>query len=387
MSIQAIKRIAIYVVHDKDGIIDDYIPFYLSELRPCVTHLVVVCNGLLTDEGRYKLSNYADDIFVRPNIGFDCGAVKDVLFNFVGWDKIYEYDELLIANDTIYGPFCSFISIFNEMDKRKCDVWGLSLQTEGIKMKRINRESEIMPSHIQAFFINIKHNLLHSSSFYDFWHKIDPWDYNYNDVVVLYEVAFSVRFRSEGYVLDAYFDTADYFSNVTGDFFPPVFYDPLELLITYNFPFLKTKVLKQKNTKMFLKDYSHTYSSILKYIDDNTNYDVDLIRDNIIRYYRYNDLYSFCSNYQYIYVYGTGEMAQHWYDVMMSNNISLPNINGFVVSDGHRKVEELFGYKVLHLSEIPYSRDIGFILALNPENTSEVKNTLEEKGYHNIFQL
>jgi len=30
--------------------------------------------------------------------------------------------------------------------------------------------------------------------------EIDPGDYNYNDVVVLYEVAFSVRFRLEGYL-------------------------------------------------------------------------------------------------------------------------------------------------------------------------------------------
>jgi len=42
---------------------------------------------------------------------------------------------------------------------------------------------------------------------------------------------------------------------------------------------------------------------------------------------------------------------------------------------------------VLHLSEIPYSRDIGFILALNPENTSEVKKPLKKSDDEEVLDV
>ena len=123
MNASRIKRLAIFVVYDKDGVIDDYILFYLKELCQNVTHLIVVCNGKLTDEGREKLERFTDSVYVRPNIGFDCGAIKAVLFDFFGWNRVYEYDELLIANDNVYGPLYSFKKVFAEMDEIDVDFW------------------------------------------------------------------------------------------------------------------------------------------------------------------------------------------------------------------------------------------------------------------------
>jgi len=43
MKSNGIKRLAIFVVYDKNGIVDDYITYYLKELRPNV--------GSITDQG------------------------------------------------------------------------------------------------------------------------------------------------------------------------------------------------------------------------------------------------------------------------------------------------------------------------------------------------
>lgn len=96
-----LKRLAVYVVYDKDGIVDDYIPYFLNELSFHIQHFIIVCNGMLSEAGKAKLLPFTNDIFVRPNIGFDVGAVQDVLLNLYGWEKIYQYDELLICNDTV----------------------------------------------------------------------------------------------------------------------------------------------------------------------------------------------------------------------------------------------------------------------------------------------
>ena len=63
------KRLAIYFFYDKDGVVDDYIPFLLKDLNENVNELLIVCNGQLTIEGRKKFNELTSHILVRDNIG------------------------------------------------------------------------------------------------------------------------------------------------------------------------------------------------------------------------------------------------------------------------------------------------------------------------------
>ena len=49
------KRIAVLVSYDKDGMIDDYIPYMIRDLQECVERIVVVFNGSLQPNSRKKL--------------------------------------------------------------------------------------------------------------------------------------------------------------------------------------------------------------------------------------------------------------------------------------------------------------------------------------------
>lgn len=49
------KTLAVAAVYDRDGIIDDYLIFYLSSLREVADRLIVAVNGKLTGAGREKL--------------------------------------------------------------------------------------------------------------------------------------------------------------------------------------------------------------------------------------------------------------------------------------------------------------------------------------------
>lgn len=60
------KTLAIVSVYDSDGIIEDYLIFYLSSLRAVTNRLIVAVNGKLTGEGREKILSIADEIYRHP---------------------------------------------------------------------------------------------------------------------------------------------------------------------------------------------------------------------------------------------------------------------------------------------------------------------------------
>ena len=48
------KRLSIFFFYDAQGIVDRYVDHFLCDLKKNSDHLLAVCNGLLTDEGRHS---------------------------------------------------------------------------------------------------------------------------------------------------------------------------------------------------------------------------------------------------------------------------------------------------------------------------------------------
>ena len=120
------KRVAIYFFYDKDGVVDRYVNYFLEDFKQNLDRLIVVCNGKLTPEGREEFSKYTNEIIVRENKGFDVWAYKEGI-EYIGWDNLKNYDELIMLNMTIMGPIYSFKEMFDEMDSRKeLDFWGIT---------------------------------------------------------------------------------------------------------------------------------------------------------------------------------------------------------------------------------------------------------------------
>ena len=98
------NRLAIFVFYDEDGIVDKYVEYLLLNLAKQVQRTIVVVNGKINDISRKKLEVYTPEIYIRENKGYDAGAYKDILTKYLSLNEIKQFDEIVLLNDTFYGP-------------------------------------------------------------------------------------------------------------------------------------------------------------------------------------------------------------------------------------------------------------------------------------------
>ena len=101
------KRLGIFFFYEKNGDVDDFITYYLTDLVKNLSELVIVCNGKLSEQGRTAFAPFTDHIIVRENKGLDVWAYKTALDAY-GWDRLAEFDEIVMTNSTLMGPNVSF---------------------------------------------------------------------------------------------------------------------------------------------------------------------------------------------------------------------------------------------------------------------------------------
>ena len=154
----------------KNGDVDDFITYYLADLHKNLTELVVVCNGKLSAQGRAAFEQFTDTIIVRENKGLDVWAYKTAL-DFYGWEKLSEYDEIVMTNSTLMGPVRPLQEMFEAMwENQDLDFWGLSLH-HGAKSNPFKGKHlyNYLPVHIQSHFIVYRKRFVQNPELQAYW--------------------------------------------------------------------------------------------------------------------------------------------------------------------------------------------------------------------------
>ena len=231
------QRLLIYLTYDRQNRVDDYIGYFLGCMRPLAATIAVVCNMPRIEGGLHNLTDHADLIFYRENKGLDAGGFKDALCRWIGWNRVGRYDEVILANDSFYGPFADLGGIFTEMESRGLDFWGLMGRGAG-EYGAIGRD----PEHILSFFYAFQAPLIHSRAFQEYWETM-PYYGSYMEVVKQYERQLTRHFADLGYTYGTYADTApNETKNLRNQFFQ-CDYLAYEMITKRRFPFLKRKQL------------------------------------------------------------------------------------------------------------------------------------------------
>lgn len=269
------RRIGIFAFYEKNGIVEDYVIYLLHSLKECLDRLVVVCNGYLSEAGHKKLEEIVDDICIRENQGYDIGAFQECMLSYIGKNEIKKFDELVLCNDTFFGPFVPFSMIFSEMEKREIDIWGLSAQPKTIDFW--TETDRVVPAFIQSFFIVIGTRMIKDECFWKYWAQMDVNEWNITQIVTKHEQYFTPYFETLGYSWDVYTDNSFFEDEPEKNRFTPYLVIPYELIKYGNCPFLKKKCIVGKDISQGMEADNGSLAKAMEYIRENIEYVYDLI--------------------------------------------------------------------------------------------------------------
>lgn len=297
------RRIGIFQLYSPFGLIEEYIDNLLDSMKSIVEKLMIVCNSSIADIELQKLLRHTDTILKRKNEGYDAGAYKDILLkqDKTFWD---DWDEIVFFNCTFYGPFFPWTIIFEQMNKKNVDFWGLSRNPGN---RRMRKDGKIAPEHLQSYFVVVRKNMFSSSCFWQFWIEL-KYPQNYYEAVEDFEWHFTSYFKEKGFKYTSWLDVQGYnpmlFKEVDPSFYP------YELLRDYKFPVIKCKSMSIVNFEQMEK--------AINYLKNNTDYDIGLVTDhikhlnskNMWKPFSIQTLEKFVNTHAKMYIFGNGRYGK-----------------------------------------------------------------------------
>ena len=267
------KKALVYVIFESEARLQEYKLRFLQALAPLVDDVIVVVNGQLHDDDINTLEAYGK-VLTRDNKGYDTAAFREGIFAF-GKDKLKDYDQLLLVNDTNIGPMRDLSQVFQEMADQQLDFWGISFGEEQEDVTKENPYGYI-PKHLQSYFLVIEKLMLNDDDFYEYWTHLTDTD-SRDKAIGRHETRFTKHFADLGYRYDAvvqeYEDSAMYIH-------------PLKMLKAGS-PLVKYTALKNYDEDQFLwqgLDRDSEVPELLEFVAEETDYPVSILEDIVNKF-------------------------------------------------------------------------------------------------------
>jgi rhamnosyltransferase len=237
-------RIAIYIYFGKETVVSAENEYFIGSLYSDVDYLLVVSNSRLSPAERTCLDRISSNIYCRDNVGFDFGAWKDAM-SFLGIEFLSAFDELLLVNSSCIGPFIPWSSVFETMEKKNDDFWGLTIFPELCESNRPEASylpDKRIPRHIQSFFLAFTKKVFTSQAFEKYWESVS-FATALIDVVWRFECTLTEHLAKSGFSYSAYVEDHEPFQHHASKSpnFNAIYNLPYQML-TIGSPIIKNKL-------------------------------------------------------------------------------------------------------------------------------------------------
>lgn len=179
-------RTVVYAHYDPAHRVAPYVRYAVERLMSCADRLVFVSASDLPSGETGWLAPYPATLMVRANAGLDFASYRDGLLQL----PIRAGEEIVLANDSVYGPFFELGDIFATMSGRLAPAWSLT-------------RSEEIAEHMQSYFLCFGAEVVASRAFWDFWRGCAVLERK-RDIILDYEVGLSRSLQQAGFTIDSY---------------------------------------------------------------------------------------------------------------------------------------------------------------------------------------
>ncbi|MBA3755464.1 MAG: lipopolysaccharide biosynthesis protein [Nitrosomonas sp.] len=255
------QPLCFFCSYDKHSTIKENVYYYLNELRLAGFDIIFISSSdTISKRDLEKLSSQCIKIINRENKGYDFYGWKIGLRDYPHYRM---HRALLLANDSVLGPFFSIKDIINKLENEEADIIGMT-------------DSLQFHPHLQSYFLYCKKTVSNSQEFIGFFNSIDVLEFKMA-IVRKYEVGFSQslcnRFKlSALYSLDNSLSRIQSLEkpknliDITHDLWKP-------LITELKFPFLKKRIVAKRGI---------TIGEIAEVLtESNSNYPLDILADRI----------------------------------------------------------------------------------------------------------
>ena len=241
------RKICLIAGFDKNNIIQDYVVFLVQELSK-ISDVYYFADGNMSDTELSKIKAYTKFAQSLPHTGKDFGSWQ-YLIHYIGWKTLLTYDEMIICNDSIYGPMTNIEDIFDYMELRSYDFWGLT-------------ENYNSNYYLDSYFMVFNQNVMRNCKFQEFWKNIIP-----ETGKKTYETVLTPFLTELGFVGNSYIKNYKKEDQLAY---------PLHLLKHNKMPFIRVKSLKNPDEN--LKEPVFYIDSKIK---QKTGYNTNMIKSHL----------------------------------------------------------------------------------------------------------
>ena len=228
-------RLFLFAHFNKDKVIDDSDVAFVKQLSENGEVVFVTNSGTLEENEKIKIKDFIVQLFERENNGYDFGAWKDAIIN-TGIEKIREYEEVVLVNNSCYSPVFPLTGIFEQMRSHTCDMWSMT------EFPYISDGSFIgkncIKRHLQSYFVVFRKSILETDSFMEYWENVEEYNVM-EEVVANCESEMTDFFEKKGYKAEAYIEESGMAREYMGSYAIP-FEFPYQMLLLGN-PLMKKK--------------------------------------------------------------------------------------------------------------------------------------------------
>ncbi len=221
------KRCAIFSSFSSDGIVHDYVIFYLKGLLEVVDNIIFVADNPLLETELKKLENLVCYCEFERHNEYDFGSYKRGYEYAKKKGLLENIEDLIFCNESCVGPIYPFKECFEQAEPIKCDFWGFTA-------------SDFPDYHIQSYFMVFRKTVIKSNILTTFLSLVKKQT-SVEGVIFYYESKFTPFLELNGFQSYALFKNYGINYGRTKENFS--FLHPQKSLRTYTMPLIKKKAL------------------------------------------------------------------------------------------------------------------------------------------------